>query len=114
VPELDYVVLAVLAVLTLVALVLDKPLLKAILLSRSRSWGLSQSAHRSDIASDTLTRATVRRVKVSKVGDYVILTIVLKTSLEPGAEVVIEEPMVVLSDGEVIRSGKELADSPSV
>ncbi len=109
--ELDYVVLAVLALLTLVALVLDKPLLKAVVLARSRSSGLHPSSYRSDIASDALTRATVRRVKVSKVGDYVILTIVLKTSLEPGTEVVIEEPMVVLSDGEVIGSGNDLAES---
>ncbi len=109
--KLDYIVLAVLALLTLVALVLDKPLLKAVVLARSRIWGVTPSSYRSDIASDALTRATVRRVKVSKVGDYVILTIVLKTSLEPGAEVVIEEPMVVLSDGEVIRSGNDLAES---
>jgi hypothetical protein len=112
--ELDYVVLAILAVLTLVALVLDKPLLKAVVLARSRSWGLVPGSQRSDIASDALTRATVRKVKVSKVGDYVILTVVLKTSLEPGAEVVIEEPMVILGDGEVIRPGKGVDDSPTV
>jgi hypothetical protein len=56
----------------------------------------------------------VRKVKVSKVGDYVILTVVLKTSLEPGAEVVIEEPMVILGDGEVIRPGKGVDNSPTV
>jgi len=114
VPKLDYVVLTVLAALTLAALLLDKPLLKALALARGRSWGLATGSYRSDIASDALTRATVRRVKVSKIGDYVILTIILKTSLEPSAEVVIEEPMVILSDGEVVRSGRDLADPPSV
>jgi hypothetical protein len=111
VPELDYVVLTVLAVLTLLALVLDRPLLKAVILARSRGWASAPSSRYSDIASDALTRATVRKVKVSKVGDYVILTVVLKTGLEPGAEVVIEEPMVILGDGEVIGSGRNVADA---
>ncbi len=61
---------------------------------------------RRDIAPDVLSRSVVRRVKVSKVGEYLIVTLVLRTAVDVGAEVEVEEPLVLLSDGEIFLKGK--------
>ncbi|MCX8209032.1 MAG: hypothetical protein N3G79_05270 [Sulfolobales archaeon] len=62
----------------------------------------SKSLKHGEVLSDVLTRSVVRKVKVSKVGNYLILTVVLRTSVDSDAEVEIEEPLVLLSDGEII------------
>ncbi|MEM1623255.1 MAG: hypothetical protein QW780_01150 [Sulfolobales archaeon] len=101
---LEYAVVLTLVLLAfLVALVsLSKPLSPRVLgIARGATSSLRQ-AKKSDVVSDVLTRAVVRKVKVSKVGDYLILTLVLRTSVESSTEVEIEEPLVLLSDGDVV------------
>ncbi|MEM2208470.1 MAG: hypothetical protein QXG17_07255 [Sulfolobales archaeon] len=102
--ELEYVVIATIVVLaTLVVLVsLDKPLSLRVLSMTKGVTSSLQSARKSDVVSDILTRSVVRKVKVSKVGDYLILTLVLRTSVESSTEVEIEEPLVLLSDGDIV------------
>lgn len=66
------------------------------------------------VVSDILTRSVVKKVKVSKVGDYLILTLVLRTAVESSTEIEIEEPLVLLSDGEVIAKSNSGVDELSV
>ncbi|MEM0197014.1 MAG: hypothetical protein QXK66_05205 [Sulfolobales archaeon] len=113
--RLEYAVVLTLVLLAfLVALVsLSKPLsLRVLGIARSSSSSL-QSAKKNDVVSDILTRAVVRKVKVSKVGDYLILTLVLRTSVESSTEVEIEEPLILLSDGDVVVK-RESVDELSV
>lgn len=100
------VVIALLLLAILVALVsLDRPLTLRIL-GVTKSVGVSPGpSKRSDAVSDALTRSVVRKVKVSKVGDYLIVTLVLRASMDSSTEVEIEEPLVLLSDGEVVAKG---------
>lgn len=71
------------------------------------SRGPSRGAQERDIASDILTRSVVRKVKVSKVGEYLIVTFVLRTAVDTGTEVEIEEPLVLLGDGEILPRAEE-------
>lgn len=106
--RLEYVVVTILLLLTLLVVLvsMDRPLsLKILGMTRSISRSLHSSG-KSDVVSDIITRSVVRKVKVSKVGDYLILTLVLRTSIDSSTEVEIEEPLVLLSDGEVVaKSG---------
>lgn len=105
--RLAYVAVIALLLLTLlVALVsLDRPLSLRILGMTKGAGVASHPSKRSDAVSDTLTRSVVRKVKVSKVGDYLIVTLVLRAGMDSGTEVEIEEPLVLLSDGEVVTKG---------
>lgn len=102
--RLNYAVaVSLLLVLFLVVLVSLGRQLSFRVYSMTRKAGAVPAEHRkADVVSDILTRSVVKKVKVSKVGDYLILTLVLRTAVESGTEIEIEEPLVLLSDGEVI------------
>ncbi len=70
------------------------------------SKGLSRDSARRDVVSDLLTKSVVRKVKVSKVGEYLIVTLVLRTATDSGTEVEVEEPLVLLGDGEVLSRSR--------
>ncbi|MCX8185111.1 MAG: hypothetical protein RMI56_03505 [Sulfolobales archaeon] len=102
--ELDYT--SVLALLLLAVLAVTASLGRLLsfrLLSAARkSNNTVKSLKHGEVLPDILTRSIVRKVKVSKVGDYLILTVVLKTTVDTSTEVEIEEPLVLLSDGDII------------
>lgn len=83
---------------------LDRPLSFRILGLARRLSGAQVSSESSSIVSDLLTKNVVRKVKVSKVGDYLIITLVLRAGIDSGTEVEIEEPLVLFSDGDAISS----------
>ena len=93
------------AFLLTLAVGLETPLSLRILGLTRRLSG-AQAAHGGgNVVSDLLTRSVVRKVKVSRIGDYLVVTLVLRTGADPGAEVEIEEPLVLFSDGDVIAKG---------
>jgi len=104
VPGLDYAVVVALISLILVTVLvgLDR-LLSFRLLSFSRRFRKASNLYSGGgVVSDLLSRSVVRKVKVSKVGEYLIITLVLRTAVESGNEVEIEEPLVMLSDGDIV------------
>jgi|GEM_PF-1136919 hypothetical protein len=104
VPGLDYAALVALMSLILVTALagLDRLTSFRFLSASRRLKKASDLYSGGGVVSDLLSRSVVRKVKVSKVGEYLIVTLVLKTTMESGSEVELEEPLVMLSDGDVV------------
>lgn len=103
-PGLDHAVLVAIVLLIFVTTLVSLDRLVSLrLLSFSKRFRKASELYSgSGVVSDLLSRSVVRKVKVSKVGEYLIVTLVLRTAVESDSEVEIEEPLVMLSDGDIV------------